>query len=137
MKNILIVMLVLVPLSGFAGETSPKAVAEQFLSSLPKGRIDASYDQLFNGSSISTDKPQGVAALKSQTEKLLPLYGTILGYELIHEENFGTSIVRLVYVLKQEKHPTVWEFYFYKPRSFWFLSNIIFNDQFNYLESKE
>ena len=94
-------------------------------------------NQLFNGSPLTTENPQALVNLKNQTEKLLPLYGGMLGYELIHEENFGTSVVRLVYVLRQEKNATVWEFYFYKPRSFWFLSNIRFNDQFNSLESKE
>jgi hypothetical protein len=137
MKRIQLLFFLWLPLGAIAGESTPKTIAEQFLSSLPRGRYDASYGQLFDGSFISTSNPQAVANLKSQTEKLLPLYGSILGYELIHEENFGTSIVRLVYVLKQEKHATVWEFYFYKPRSFWFLSNIKFNDQFNSLESKE
>ncbi|MGA9405564.1 MAG: hypothetical protein WBW71_00400 [Bacteroidota bacterium] len=137
MKRLMIALLLFFPMIGFAGEQSPKAIAEQFLSSLPRQRFNASYDQLFNGSSISTDNLQAIENLKSQTEKLLPLYGGILGYELVHEEDFGTSIVRLVYILKQEKHATVWEFYFYKPRSFWFLSNIRFNDQFNFIESKE
>ena len=137
MKRALMILLLLAPIIGFAGEASPKTIAEQFLSSLPRQRFDASYDQLLDGSFISNNNPQAVANLRSQTEKLLPLYGSILGYELIQEENFGTSIVRLVYILKQEKHPTVWEFYFYKPRSFWFLANIRFNDQFNFIESKE
>jgi len=137
MKRFLPLLLLCLPLAAIAGESTPKTIAEEFLSSLPRERYDASYGQLFNGSFISTSNPQAVANLKSQTEKLLPLYGTILGYELIQEENFGTSLVRLVYVVKQEKHATVWEFYFYKPRSFWFLSSIKFNDQFNSLESKE
>lgn len=127
----------MLPLTAVAGESTPKTIVEQFLSSLPRGRYDASYGELLNGSSLSTENPQAVTNLKNQTEKLLPLYGSMLGFELIHEESFGTSIVRLVYVLKQEKNATVWEFYFYKPRSFWFLSYIRFNDQFNYLESKE
>ena len=137
MKRFLPLLLLCLPLAAIAGESTPKTIAEEFLSSLPRERYDASYGQLFNGSFISTSNPQAVANLKSQTEKLLPLYGSILGYELIQEENFGTSLVRLVYVVKQEKHATVWEFYFYKPRSFWFLSSIKFNDQFNSLESKE
>jgi hypothetical protein len=74
--------------------------------------------------------------LKQQTQTGLPIYGKVLGYELIREEAFGDSVTRLVYLLKSEKHPTVWEFYFYKPESEWFLSNILFNDQFQLLEKK-
>ena len=132
-----LLLIIMLPLTAVAGESTPKTIVEQFLSSLPRGRYDASYGELLKGSSLSTENPQAVTNLKNQTEKLLPLYGSMLGFELIHEESFGTSIVRLVYVLKQEKNATVWEFYFYKPRSFWFLSYIRFNDQFNYLESKE
>ena len=53
MKKLLTVLLFFVPIIGFAGETSPKTIAEQFLSSLPRQRFDASFDQLFNGSFIS------------------------------------------------------------------------------------
>jgi hypothetical protein len=38
--------------------------------------------------------------------------------------------VRLVYILRSEKHATVWEFHFYKPQASWFLANLNFNDQF-------
>ena len=73
--------------------------------------------------------------IKRQTESSLPIYGNILGVEKIREENVGTSILRLVYVLKLEKAPIVWEFYFYKPKADWFLGNIIFNDQFSLLRA--
>ena len=58
MKRLLIVMLLFVSMIGFAGENSPKTIAEQFLSSLPRQRIDASFDQLFSGSFISDENPQ-------------------------------------------------------------------------------
>jgi hypothetical protein len=74
--------------------------------------------------------------LKQQTQTVLPIYGEVIGYEFLREETFGDSVVRLVYLLKSEKHPTVWEFYFYKPKTEWFLSNILFNDQFQLLDKK-
>ena len=30
-----------------------------------------------------------------------------------------------------EKHPLVWEFFFYRPLDTWFLANVQFNDEFN------
>jgi hypothetical protein len=82
-------------------------------------------------------KPQAVDLLKAQTASGLPMYGKVLGFEKIIEEKFGISIVRLVYVLKSEKAPTIWEFYFYKPQTNWFLGNVMFNDQFQSLDSKK
>lgn len=117
-----------------ANDKTPKSFSEDFFKSIAKNEISNGYDQLFIGSTIPKDKPQAVSLLKQQTQSGLPLYGKILGYELVSEEKFGESITRLVYVLKSEKAPTTWELYFYKPKQTWFLANIIFNDQFSFLK---
>lgn len=111
-------------------------MAETFFT-LQGGKISQAYDQLFAGSTIPQTKPQAIETVKRQTESGLPLLGKILGFELIREEKFGTSVVRLVYLLKLEKGPTVWELYFYKPKTAWFLANLMFNDQFSLLEAKQ
>src|SRR5438094_8880058 len=133
-----IVLLFLISSFSYAVETQPpKAMAETFFASLQKSDVTGAYDNLFRGSSIPKDKPQAIAMLKQQTQGVLPFYGKVLGHELVQEESFGTSLVRLVYLLKAEKHVTVWEFYFYKPKSEWFLVNVLFNDQFNLLGPKK
>ena len=134
MKRWLVVLLLLLPLtSAFAAEPAPKQVIENFFDLVVKGEISNGYDRLFIGSSIPTDKPQAVSMLKQQTEGGLTFYGKVLGYEYVSEEKFGTSIIRYVYVLKSEKGPTEWEFYFYKPKNAWFLANVTFNDNFGLL----
>ncbi len=120
-----------------AQDQSPKAMAETFFRTLQGGKISQAYDQLFAGSTIPQTKPQAVEAVKRQTESGLPQLGKILGFELIREEKFGTTIVRFVYLLKLEKSPTVWELYFYKPKTAWFIVNLMFNDQFNLLDAKQ
>ena len=119
------------------GQASPKAMVETFLGSVQKGNTNTAYDQLFVGSSIPTDKPQALAALKQQTQAGLPLYGKILGYENVLEEQLSESVVRYLYFLKTEKAPITWEFYFYRPKSQWVLVRVIFNDQFNLLGTKK
>ena len=139
MKRIwFIVILVLISSSVFAAEPeSPRAKAENFLSLLQQGSIGTAYDQLFKGSSIAADRPQVVTLLMQQTQSGLASYGKVLGYEIVHEEPLGSSVVRLVYFLKSEKAPTTWEFYFYKPKSAWFIVNVTFNDQFQFLDKKK
>jgi hypothetical protein len=102
-----------------------------------KGDANTAYDQLFVGSSIPTDKPQALTVLKQQTQAGLPLYGKILGYEFVLEEQLSESVVRYLYFMKAEKMPITWEFYFYKPKSQWVLVNVMFNDQFNLLGTKK
>jgi hypothetical protein len=121
--------------TGFAKE--PREFVEEFFNYVKTGKVSQGYDILFAGSGIPAMKPQAVDMLKTQTASGLPMYGKILGFEKVREEKFGISIVRLVYILKSEKVPTIWEFYFYKPQTNWFLGNIIFNDQFQLLGSKD
>ena len=105
--------LLIFPVCVTAGNLkSPKDITNAFFASVIKGNIASGYDQLFQGSPIPADKPQAVTALKQQTKSGLPLYGKLIGYEFIKEERFGKSIVRLLYTLKSEKGPTIWEFYF-------------------------
>ena len=138
MKKIcFIAMMVLISTSVFAAEPeSPRAKAENFLALLQQGSIGTAYDQLFKGSNIAVDRPHVVTLLMQQTQAGLASYGKVLGYEIVHEEQLGSSVVRLVYFLKSEKAPTTWEFYFYKPKSAWFLVNVTFNDQFQFLDKK-
>ena len=82
------------------------------------------------------NKGQG-AAIRKQTEAALPPMGKVLGFDLILEEPFGTSLVRLVYLLKSERHLTAWEFYFYKPKSVWFVAEVNFSDKFHLLNPKK
>ncbi len=110
----------------------PREFTEVFFKMVLAGQISNAYDQLFAGSPITTQKPQAINALKRQTSTVLPLYGRILGFEKIKEEEIGKSIMRLLYVLKLEMMPTVWEFYFYKPADNWYLVNVKFNDELQF-----
>jgi hypothetical protein len=130
-----LLLLTLVPVLALgAGPGSPRAKAEAFLGSIVAGDIAAGYDRLFVGSAIPKNKPQAVELLKTQTQSGLPLYSKILGYEFVKEESYGTSIDRLVFILKSEVGPTIWELYFYKPADSWFLTNVVFNDQYTLLK---
>ena len=134
---IAIALLMAATTSSQAKGDSPVRVVESFLEMLKQGATSEAYDRLFMNSNILEEKPEAVEVIKTQTAKNLPHYGDILGYEKIYGEKFGTSIIRLVYVLKSEKVATVWEFYFYKPESEWFVASIQFNDKFDLLEARE
>lgn len=114
-----------------ADETTPRQRVGQFFATLTTGDTNKAYDQLFAGSAVSTDFATRLDALKRQTTANLPMYGKPLGNELVLEKSFGTSVIRLLYVLKMEKHPVVWEFFFYRPKDKWYIANVSLNDEFN------
>jgi len=124
------------PSAGMADTTAPPARADGFFERLIGGDINGAYDRLFAGSSIPVNKPQAVVFLKKQTASVFSLYGKPLGYELVREERFGKALARLVYILHTKVTPTVWEFFFYKPKDRWFLVNMAFNDKFDLLNAK-
>lgn len=135
--TLLIIGIVLFVSTNNCYAQEPIKSASDFFKMVKAGKVAEAYDQIFKGSQIPTQKPQAVEMLKTQTASGLPMYGKILGFEKMREEEIGTSIIRLVYILKSELHPTVWEFYFYKPKETWFLTNVIFNDQFQLLHKVE
>ena len=135
MKRVLIVCFLTLVFSNAHAQTSPRSMAEAFLATIAQGQMAAGYAKLFEGSNIARDKGQG-GAISKQTEAALPPLGKVLGFELIREEPFGASLVRLVYLLKSERHLTAWEFYFYKPKNVWFVAEVNFSDKFHLLNSK-
>lgn len=115
----------------------PKQFVADFINDVNAGKISQAYDGLLQGSGIAQAKPQDLEVLKSQTSNLLSFYGSVLDSEIVREEKIGNSIVRLVYILKHEKTPVIWQFYFYRPHGKWFLGKIDFNDQFQNLEKTQ
>ncbi len=109
--------------------------AETFLAGIIEKEVDKSYDELFSNSLIAS-KAQMVKLQKENTWTILNMYGELLGYEFVKQQKYGDSVVRLVYVLKCEQVPVIWEFYFYKPVSDWTLVNIAFDTKYDLLADK-
>jgi hypothetical protein len=124
----LFIVLVLALLPGLAlAQAAPRAQAENFFAVLQRGQVGPAYARLFEGSNIGGDQAQ---AIRRSTEATLAPLGRMLGYELVREEAFGSSLTRLVYLLKSERHLTLWEFYFYRPGNRWFLAEVNLSEKF-------
>ena len=133
-KGVVFVLAFLFPLTVAAEDFStPRARAEQFFYLIGNGKTSEAYAFLFEGSSAPKDKVADYQRLRTQTESALSLYQPLLGHELIHEEKFGSAIVRLVFVLKAEQHPMTWELFFYRPKDRWLISSVTFGDKFQQL----
>ena len=91
----------------------PREKAESFFNTIIQGDPAKALDTLLTGSAISTNKPEAAANLRRQLQTGLTVYGKPLGFDLVEEKNFGPGLVRLVYILRLEKYPLTWEFFFY------------------------
>ena len=123
----LLLLLTVLPFASVMAQGAPRAQADAFLATLQRGQVGPAYSKLFAGSNIGAAQAQSIARATQAT--LAPL-GRVIGYELVREESFGTSLARLVYLLKSERHVTVWQFYFYKPARNWFVAEVNLSEKF-------
>ncbi len=107
--------------------------ADAFLGQLMAGSIGPAYDGILAGSNSSKLTPQLIAQFKQQSAGIPRVYGRFLGFERVSSPRVGDSIVQLLYVVKHELHPIVWEFSFYRVKDDWFVVKIRFNDQLSWL----
>ena len=114
---------------------APLKKAETFFAKLMVGDISGAYDGVFKGASFARSNPKLVGQFKNQTSGLPSVYGRFMGYERLSSQRFGDSILRLIYVLKLELRPIVWEFYFYRAKADWELLDIRFNHQLSSLST--
>jgi len=130
------VLLILILCSAFISpKTDYKKETATFLASIIKGEVDKAYDKLLSNSLLA-NKLEEVKLQKEKTKTAITLYGKLIGYESVKTQKYGNSIVRLVYVLRCERMPVVWEFYFYKAASDWKLTSVKFNDEYDLLADK-
>jgi len=109
--------------------------SEAFMGGIVKGEVEKSYDELFLGTVIA-DKTEAILLLKEQTKTMLTVYGEAKTYEFIKQQDYGKSLVRLVYIVKCERIPLIYEFYYYRVVSAWNLVNVQVRDQYDLLADK-
>ena len=107
----------------------PRDKVEAFFNTIIQGDAAKAFDTLLAGSSISASRPEASYNLRHQLQTDLAGYGKPLAYDLVEEKTFGTSLVRLVYIFRLEKHPLTWEFFFYQGSRTWLPIDVHFNDK--------
>jgi len=131
-----LIAIILSPLS-YAYEGIPSKQVDLFFSELSAGKTNEAIDNLYASNPAMQQKIQALTVLKQQLASITPLYGNMLGNEKISQEELSPSLVRIVQMAKHELHPVVWEFYFYKPKNKWIISQAMFVDQFQVVGAKK
>ena len=138
MRNfVLLLAIVLLGNNAFAYDGNPEDQVNQFFAELAKGRTHEAVENLYSSNPAMGQKMQQLTMLQQQVGMLTTLYGPFVGIELYTIEKVSDSIERLVVIQKYELHPVIWEFYYYKPKDKWIVSQGTFNDQFNGLIKNE
>ena len=138
MKYLLTILITTMfsPLSyAYDGDSSEQV--DMFFADLSVGKVNEAVDNLYASNPAMQQKIQALTLLKQQLASVTPLYGKMLDNENISKEELSPSLVRIVQLAKHEIHPIVWEFYFYKPKNKWIISQAMFVDQFQVVGAKK
>jgi hypothetical protein len=117
------------------GEDLIKTAADNCMSRVSSGKADEAFSTLF--SEYWKDKataPQAASSMQRQYREVMgriedtmgkPVPG---GYEYIGCKRLGTSVIKLVYLQKNERFFLPWAFSFYRAGDEWRLTFISFPD---------
>jgi hypothetical protein len=130
---VIVVALIVLRASAVLQKSTCRKQVEGFLSKIIEGEMDSAYDEIFS-EAIKQGRPQAIQAAKAQAASTINMCGKPLDYEFIKRHKYGNSIVRLIYVLRTNKLPITWEFYFYKLGSDWLLTSAESSDQYKFLQ---
>jgi hypothetical protein len=106
----------------------PRAIVNEFFTTLGLGKVDSAYEKLAAGSMIAENTGQ-LSLLRTKTDQAIEEFGGIEGQELVEMEWAGTHLVRLTYLSLGEKFPLRWRFYFYRREDVWRLVDIRVDDR--------
>ena len=137
MKYVICIILLSFSMPLYAYEGSPSQQVESFFKDISSGKTNKAIDNLFFNNPSIKRKTSTLTLVKQQLVSINTIFGKNIGNENIHNEKLSTSIVRIVQVAKHELHPVIWEFYFYKPKDKWIVSDAKFNDSFKSLGNKK
>ena len=132
MKRVLISFILLViatPVIAYEG--SPQEQVSLFFKDVKAKKISMGIESLYSGNpTLLEQKKSQLTVLKQHVSTFEILFGEYLDNEIIHTEEFSPSLIRIVHAAKYSNHPLIFEFYFYKPKDKWIVSQFVFADQF-------
>ncbi|VEN72618.1 conserved exported hypothetical protein [Candidatus Desulfarcum epimagneticum] len=135
LATILIILLMASWAHAYDGE--PKEQVAAFFKDYSAGKQAVAIDKLYSKNPLSGQRAEQLTLMKQRAGSVQALYGSFLGTENIHTEALSPSLVRIVELARHERHPVLWEFYFYKSKNQWFAAQVMFEDQFQVAGAKK
>jgi hypothetical protein len=114
-------------LSKSFGQTTTKEITDKFFAIYLKDPTKA-VDYGFSTNKWLDRKQDEVANLKSKLKNLIDLCGDYYGYELLSEKTAGQNIKMVTYIVRYDREPIRFTFFFYKPKDTWRLNNFSYDE---------
>ncbi len=115
--------LLLLGLSGCRQPHPGQDYTDNFFTLLQQGKTQAAYTQLFQRRLIPVQDVM-YNQFVSSTNQQIKTYGTVFAVRLLHGQQIAPGIMRLRYMLYQQKTPSEWDFYYYLSDGQWWLIDL-------------
>jgi hypothetical protein len=129
---VVVVMLAAAPALAdtLATDADVRKLADSAMSRVGRGDIAGAFAALKPYTIVpATEFDAMTLASKSQRDQYGARFGKAVGFEFVEQKRVGSSLLRLTYMEKTEKHVLPWYLYFYKGPSGWVLNSFTWNDR--------
>ena len=109
------------------GQTTTKEITDKFFEIYAKEPAKA-VDYGFSTNKWMDRKLDAVTDLKNKLKNLIDLCGDYFGYELLSEKTAGQNIKMVTFIVKYDREPLRFIFFFYKPKDKWQLNNFSYDE---------
>ncbi|MFA5339396.1 MAG: hypothetical protein WC317_04495 [Candidatus Omnitrophota bacterium] len=118
-------------------ESAAKELANKIMQQVAAGNLGAAFKEMKPYVVISESEFDSAALQsKAQREQYGTRYGAAVSYEFIDSKKVGTSLLRLRYLEKTNRHAIPWVFYFFKTPEGWILNAFSWKDTFQEMFSE-
>ncbi|WP_158497836.1 DUF2059 domain-containing protein [Pseudoxanthomonas suwonensis] len=117
-------------------ETADAAVAlsDRFMQDIVKGRVSQAFEMARTHTLVAdADIGKMIADLEQVGPAMANRFGESIGYELLHNDSIGGSLIRSVFLHRFQNHAMVWMFVWYRGDSGWMLSTFRYSDDVSLL----
>jgi hypothetical protein len=102
-----------------------------------KGDLKAAFDKMKRYATISETEIESVyLQSKAHRDLFKEKFGVTVSYEFMGAKKVANSVLRLRYIEKGYKHPSVWILYFYRNEEGWALVTFDWSDKIRELFSE-
>lgn len=108
-------------------QSSTKEITDKFFSIYAKDPSKA-IEYGFSTNKWMDRKLDAVTDLKNKLKNLIDLCGEYYGYEMLSETTAGENIKMVTFIVKYDREPIRFSFFFYKPKDKWQLNNFSYDE---------
>jgi len=127
MKKLFLITLVCCSFTGFAQNDPQKMIDEFFNRYKSKSPTDA-VDYIFSTNKWMVNSKDQIENIKFKLNGSLKLLGDYYGYDLIAKKTVGDHLSLYAFMVRYDRQPLRFSFFFYRANDQWSLYNFSYDD---------